>query len=523
MNELEYHLRRFGRRLRLREMWVLFQTTFWIPALCAVVIQIAGRVFPIPNLWIWTLSALAIWALMAVMVPIIKPKPLERIAKDVDRELGLKERLSTAWILQNDIFHFEKMLVKAQRRDALARASSIVTTQAFPFRWIKKPLIFGFCLLLFAAASEFLPNSMDLRLKEKAALQEEAREQAARVEELKEEITESQELSPENREELVRELEELAEALRTNPGDLEQALADLSKFEESVEERLDPNLSTKQALLNAMSTQLSQINGDDVDPETSESAQEALDKLLEELEKLDENEREKLARNLAQMGAQAIQAGDPQLGQALSSLAQAVQNGQAQDLQQAARSAQSALANLENQIADQTTLQQALAQSQASQQALSQTGRQLAQAQRQPGAQGNSSIPGQGQGGQPGQGGGSNASKLPPFRGGKVDVRPQGQAPDAQTGAFDTQVYSPWQRSASNGEQVFIPGQDTGEGETTTTESQNPQPGMNNPALMPYSQVYFQYLSAANQAMQQSYIPANLMEYVRLYFSSLEP
>ena len=523
MNELEHHLRRFRRRTRLREVWILTQTTIWIPALGSAAIQVAGRVFPIPNLWLWSLSVLAIWLPIIVLLPILKPKPLLGIAIDVDRELGLKERLSTAWILQDEKFHFEKLLVSAQRRDALAHASSIVTSQSFPFQWMKKPLAFGLCLLLLAAVSEFLPNSMDLRLAERAALQEQAKEQALKVEELKKEVIESQELSPENREELARELEALAEALRTNPGDLEQALADLSKFEQAVKKQLDPNLTTKQALLNALSSQLSQITSENEDPESAESAQEALDQLLEEVDKLDADQREQLARNLAQMSAQAVQAGDSQLGQALSSLAQAVQNGEVQDVQQATRSAQTALADLERQIAEQMAFQRALDQSQASQQALSQTGRQFAQAQGQPGSQSNNGIPAPGQGGQPGQGGGSNASTLPPFRGGKVDVHPQGQAPEAQTGAFDAQIYSPWQRSAPNGEQVFIPGQDTGEGETTTTESQNPQPGISNPALMPYSQVYFQYLTAANQAMQQSYIPANLMEYVRLYFSSLEP
>ena len=48
-------------------------------------------------------------------------------------------------------------------------------------------------------------------------------------------------------------------------------------------------------------------------------------------------------------------------------------------------------------------------------------------------------------------------------------------------------------------------------------------PGVTNPALIPYDQVFYNYMNAANQAIDQNYIPSSLEDYVRLYFSSLEP
>jgi len=48
-------------------------------------------------------------------------------------------------------------------------------------------------------------------------------------------------------------------------------------------------------------------------------------------------------------------------------------------------------------------------------------------------------------------------------------------------------------------------------------------PGVTNPALIPYAQVYYNYTNVANQAIDKNYIPTNLVDYVRLYFSSLEP
>ena len=85
------------------------------------------------------------------------------------------------------------------------------------------------------------------------------------------------------------------------------------------------------------------------------------------------------------------------------------------------------------------------------------------------------------------------------------------------------QVYVPWERRQGSGEEVTIPGQDTGQGETQTRESTDPLPGTPGEALVPYHEVYYNYLDSANQAIEQSYIPTGLKDYVREYFSQLEP
>jgi hypothetical protein len=70
---------------------------------------------------------------------------------------------------------------------------------------------------------------------------------------------------------------------------------------------------------------------------------------------------------------------------------------------------------------------------------------------------------------------------------------------------------------------VTLPGQDTGQGETEVRERTDPLPGSARQALVPYQEVYRSYVDAANQAIEQSYIPPALKEYVRAYFSELEP
>jgi hypothetical protein len=84
-------------------------------------------------------------------------------------------------------------------------------------------------------------------------------------------------------------------------------------------------------------------------------------------------------------------------------------------------------------------------------------------------------------------------------------------------------VYVPLERLGSGDAPLFIPGQDTGQGETQVREGQNPLPGVTGPVLMPYQDVFGIYQQAAAQALEQGYIPEELREYIRLYFSRLEP
>ena len=116
---------------------------------------------------------------------------------------------------------------------------------------------------------------------------------------------------------------------------------------------------------------------------------------------------------------------------------------------------------------------------------------------------------------------------MPPGTGQGQAARPQGEGRPGGVGALDQQIYAPAalrrERSPGSGDELTIPGQDTGQGETEVRERADPLPGSAGEALVPYHQVYYEYLDAANEAMEQSYIPSGLKEVVREYFSRLEP
>lgn len=554
MDDLTHYLNLFRRRLRLRDGWRLLQRGLWLAALAALLIQLAGRAWPIERLAAWSGLPFAAWLIATVGYALFRPVSLMRAARRVDAELSLRERLSSALAFQQTLpalapadaqvapssaeqAAFQRLALR-QRQDALRTAAAIQPGQAFPLDWLPRPLLAAAALLALAAAAAYLPNPMDAVLAEREAVRQEAARQAERIEDLTRQIEAGGGLAPQQQEELLRQLRALAEKLRQNQGNLEQAMADLSNLEKALQERQAPNALAQQANLNALAEQLSKLAQKPRDPNQSAAAAaaQALADLAAQLPQMTPEQRQQAAEQLAQMAAQTAQTGDAALAQSLSAmaaaLAAAAQQGDASQAaaQAAAQAAQGDLQQAQARLSDQQALQQALQQLQAGRQQMAQAAaRSAAQAAGQPGqgqqpGQGNQPGQGQGQGQAAGGGGGSNASTLPPnTSGGRPNVHPQGHAAQAAPGALP-QVYAPFQRpQASASQQLFVPGQDTGPGETTTSQGQSNLPGSANPALVPYNQVFGSYYNAAIQSLQQSYVPDTLQDYVKEYFTQLAP
>jgi hypothetical protein len=532
MEELQGHLARFRKRLRLCDGWLLAQRTLWWAALVALLWMAVGRVLPVASLKELAATSAALWLLGVLGYSLFRPMSPLRVACRVDGELGLKERLSTSLALQNGSdklpegvrASFKPELVDRLHADAITAARRIRPEQAFPMLWLRRPLLMAAGLALAVVLLAVLPNPMERVLAERDSVKRTAQQQAKKIDDLKKEVQESQELTPAEREELLRKLEELAKQLRENRGDREAALADLSKAEESLREKLQPNASARQAALEAMAAQLQALSKGEHKPGDLTAAAKDLQNLAEAMKSMNESERQALAQALAQMAASAGQAGDAGLAQALADLSMAAQSGDPQAASQAAQKAGQALQSAQRQMAGQAALQRALSQLQASRQMLSQAGQATASSQQPGQAAGN---PGQapGQSGQnpgnsPGSGGGSNANTLPPFQGSGQAKPPQGQKPGSTGSDLGQQVYAPRLAGGKKGE-IFIPGQDTGQGTTQERQTKDPLPGVLNPALVPYQEVLQGYKDAANQALDQSYIPSGLKEYVKGYFESL--
>ena len=78
------YLARLGRRLRLRDGWRLAQGSLWGACVVMVLIQVAGRLWPISRLWLWTLAPLVLWGVGIVTVSLFRPMSPSRVARRTD-------------------------------------------------------------------------------------------------------------------------------------------------------------------------------------------------------------------------------------------------------------------------------------------------------------------------------------------------------------------------------------------------------------------------------------------------------
>ncbi|MEJ2485062.1 MAG: hypothetical protein P8Y68_04945 [Anaerolineales bacterium] len=531
-------LKYFKRRIIIHDIWLFIQSTVWIVGLILLILTIAGRLWPIPNIQVILFGIICIW-IFSIVINIFRiPKSSLSIAWRVDQELNLKERFSSSIEFSGypqspnptfDIF------IPQQKEETLQTLKSAPKNSAFRLKLYPKHLIATTIISVIVIILTVLPNPMTDIIKQQEAIAAAAEAQAEKIDELREEILQGDLLSEEEKEDLINQLESLAAKLRDNQGDLAEAMADLSKVEAELLKQLNPQLNFKQAALNSMSQQLSNLAKENQNDDALNSDfQKNIEDILSQLSEMDEANLENLSQSLQKMAALAAQAGEPNLAETLSSLSQSVLSQDSEASQENGEKVAAALNQFENKISNQENIEKILSQLQKSRLALSQSS--SASNSGQPSSQGNQNgqndDPGQGQNpgsgqnpsqGNPGAGGGTKANTLPGFTGSGQANDPNGQGQGSLIGDLEDQIYVPWDRLQGDNDPLSISGQDTGQGQMDVKEQNSPLPGINSFSLIPYTKVYRSYLNTAYDTIENSYIPVGLKEYIMEYFSSLEP
>lgn len=529
----------FKRKMVVHDAWRYIQRTAWTVASIISALLLIARIWPIKHIDLISLGILGAWVLSIGIYILLVPRTPKTVAWRVDQELDLKERFSSSIVFsefENVDNKITRMLLVHQRSSTITALNQVDPKLAFKLTLTLPTLIRTLVITSIAILLYALPNPMDQIIRQREETAAAAEEQAEKIDELIEEVQTTDELSPEEKEMLLRELESLAEQLRENQGDLSEALADLSRTEQALLERLDPQLDFKRTALNSITQQLADLAS--VDPnemDLSEDFDELLETLLNQLPEMDQAELQQLAQSLQKLAAQAAQAGEGSLAQALSALSQSAQSSNSQTSSQDAESVSQALSQAQSDLANQQNLESILAQLQASKTAMSQSGQpggsNPSQAQgNQPGqgqnpGQGQTSGNGQsqGQGNSAAGGGGTQADTLPDSTGSGQAIDPTGTGQSGSTGTLDDQVYAPWERQNASENELSISGQETDQGQSEVKEQNLPLPGALSPSRIPYTEVFASYQNTAYETLENSYIPIGLKEYVLKYFSLLEP
>lgn len=536
ITQLYAHLRRLGRHLRLRDGLHLATRTLWLVAALTVLVELAARFWPLTDRHGWAAVPLLLWLLGVCLYSLWRPLPLFQIARRLDTELGLKDRLATAleleaWKsggLENN--PQSSNLPTFQLQDSLSVIQQI-SPRALAWQLPRRPLWLAGGMLALAVSLAFLPNPMDDFLVQRAAIQEAAKKQAEAIQEARHEFEKATDPTAEERAKALQSLAELMKQLSANPGDLEQALADLAQAEAKLRELQDPQAAARQTAAEQIAAQLAELAQKTNQDSTTTDAAAALTELAAALGGLDKAKQQELAQAMEGLAAQAALT-DAELAQALADLAAAAREGDVAEAVKAAGDASDALARTDQAAKLQQALAQAQAQLAQSRQGLAQqgalaqgqgqgSGQTQAQGQGQGQGQNSGQRQGQGQGQQVGGGGGSNTNQLPPAnRIGAAGNPTQPNKPVSVTEA--EKIYAPIDPQSA-GKPEFVPGQETGQGQVINRQEESPLGGVNNPALVPYQQVYQNYADAAAEAVDREQIPADMRDLVRDYFSQLAP
>lgn len=549
MDELNALVRAWAVRARVQWSlrWLFIGIAIGLAA--AIIPALIARVSPVAN----QSTLLAIGALCAgaglvatLAWPWIHARRQTQVAwaRRFDAQFQLDERLSTAFELQQGVIKTrDERLRQLQQSDALNAAYQVNINAALPWQLPWRQALTALLALAVLLLAIFLPNPQEQVL----AAREEARRVLARQSqslEVARQIIRDSNLNEAQKQQALQALDEAQARLNDPDTSPEEALAALSDAQARLEALRDEAWQQRREDLRraGQSMQPSEITNalaDALSRGNIAQAAEQLSNLTQtpDGQPLNEAQQGQLANQLDQM-AREIQNSDPASAQSLREAAQQLRerntDAAREQLEEVARSlneatqAAEASRSLDESQAQIDAARQAVARASADgvrrqeqQQAQAQgnqPGSQAAPPQASPanptsGEQGDQPADGQNpQGQQAGQPGASESNQAAP----QLQTSP-GHSEDTGT---DDSVWAPGPRLSEAGVQVQLP---TAGGDSVPNPSGRPNPGVPAGATVPYQQVYREYAHAADEAMQRGAVPPALRDYVRDYFSSLDP
>ncbi len=515
--------------LRLLYRWGLWlrmvESLTWGPwgaacgAATGMLVALMARVWPLMlTRWLIALSGTLTLVGFAIgtVTPWLRPRSPLRLAYIFDRRLGLAERLTTALELSAGRIKTTREMAHAQISDALQAARSIDIQALLPLRASRRALV-AFGLMVFALVLLFwLPNPQDLVLLQRAALRKTIEAQRERLEAIRQEAAQAEGLSDADREAILQALDQALSALdkRRTP---QEAVAVLSDAERKLAELRDPGTARLQTGMERAAAEMadspltSAISEALARGDYREAARALAAYSGTEGRPLTREEELELARELEQ-AAQTLGDADRELAQELREAAEAIRRGDIARARQAIRQAARQMDTSGERIARESTVEKTLSGLQDSRlQIAEKSGLQPATAEVTSGRTGQRS--GTEEAGGSAQGGAGEAQQT-----GTSQGQP-GHREDTGSSAPYDEVYVPY-RIGEGGVEMPLGREGEGEPVARTGTIPPPQTGQ---AGVPYRQVYVEYATRAGAALESSYIPLGMKQYVRDYFSALEP
>ena len=537
-DELTTHLNSWNSRRRMQFALLWIPRGILVGLLLAVVLATVARLRPLlTNQEVAIISAVfvIVGIIISLIVLLWRRYTLWQQARFADNQFELNERTTTAVEIHDGQINTTAVLAEQQLEDTVTAVQQVDTKTQFPLQINRQDWLIILLAIALLLTALLLPNTQEAILQEQRDLKQSIEDQIQELEALSQEIQENPALTEEQREELLEPVESAIEGLEQGNLSQEEAVATLSEAEAELRELAsnNDNSALQQQLETAgeplANNPTTQALGSAMQEGNLALAGQEMAQLADELPSLSQEELDQLAEDLAET-AESLQGTDSELAQELAEAAEALQNGDVAAAQQALREAaattqqraQEAAASQQAQDAANSVNQsrEAVAQSgqpqqgQQGQQAEGNQSGQGQQGQQGQNGQGNQSGQGQGQGQPLGQGQGQGQSN----QGGQVGGTGEG-------GGHTDNVYVPPLREFDEaGVDVELPAECIADPASCGgLLSEAPTDFDPETSTVPYQQVFGDYRDAANEALQDDYIPLGLKGYVREYFTSLEP
>jgi DNA segregation ATPase FtsK/SpoIIIE-like protein len=556
MNELVDLVQHWARRAKLQRsvQWLFFGLACGLGL--ALLLAIAARVWPLMATPL--LIALAIsFALLGVLIALawpwaraIRTKPLTW-ARAFDNLFGLRQRISTALEVNSGALTIKNDGLRTrQQQDAVRIAESVDAKKFLPLQLRWRDALVALGLLMALVVALLLPNPQQQVLAARELFQENLQKQVEQIEQAKQAIAQSKELTEEQKKQALEALNEAKQALQDPNASPEKALAAINDAQSKLDALQDQeaqqrNADLEQAGRSLSPDELTNALANSLENKDFQQAAQAMRNLsTKDGQQLTEDEAQRIADQLDQMARQ-VQNSDPALAQKLREAAQALRQGDTTAAQKALNEAASSLEKAQQTQQANGALDKAQSQTEQARQSVAQASQAQAGAQsnnqngQQQGQQGDNPTGSQANAGQQA---GSQSSNQPgdgnPGAGQQGDAG-QGQTSQGQAGGLaggnapgalsqsghsedsgsEDSVYAP-RRINGQGQQVVL---DDTKGETAPNPNGQKNIAPDGQSSVAYQEVYGDYSKAADDAISNNEVPPDKRDYVRDYFSSLDP
>ena len=535
MDELRANIHAWSRRARLQHSISL---TFFGLACglgIALLIALASRVFPLldtATLIGLSIALAAIGLVIAFAYPWLRHARTSPIAwaRIFDQQFGLQERTSTALEISEGNLAVKNDLIRnIQRRDAGHVVESVDVHKLMPLRFSRRDAVVALIFLIALLVALLLPNPQQQVLAERERLRQTIAQQIEQLEQAKQ-LIEGSSLSDAQKQAAIQALDEARRKLEDPNISPEEALAAINEAQSQLDALNDPAAQQRAEDLRQAGQSLSPdeltnslanaLANEDFDRAANEMRN--LTNASETGQPLSEEELQRAANQLDQL-ARSVQNSDPELAQRLREAAQNMREGNTQAAQQQLDQAAQSLERAQQSSEASQALDNAQARAEAARQAIAQ---QASQAQSQGRNQTSTNAQGGAQGRQPGQQGqaqsaGEGEAGNQSATGSMSSMGSGSTSESRKSDDFgsDNTVYAP-RRIGSDGRPVVLPdAQSQAAPDPSGRASTAPGGG----SSVPYEQVYGDYSRAADEALQSGQVPPEMRDYVRDYFSSLDP